>query len=34
MEITLEECMDNVASKLEAVDKISKLYDIVNRKKY
>jgi hypothetical protein len=33
MEMTLEEFMDNVASKLEAMDKkISKLYDEVNRK--
>jgi hypothetical protein len=33
MEMTLEEFMDNVASKLEAMDKkISKLYNEVNRK--
>jgi uncharacterized coiled-coil DUF342 family protein len=33
MEMTLEEFMDTVASKLEAMDKkISKLYDKVNRK--
>jgi chromosome segregation ATPase len=35
MEMTLEEFMDTIASKLEAMDKkISKLYDKVNRKQY
>jgi hypothetical protein len=33
MEMTLEEFMENVASKLESMDKkISRLYDKVNRK--
>jgi outer membrane protein TolC len=32
MEMTLEEFMDTVASKLEAMDKISKLYAKVSRK--